>query len=196
MENYDKYAELTRAGDWAGICTINGVPYRAFGSRKEVKVLAKYLEPDEVVFALSSGAMSIAETTNKSNSRANSWLVALTSGRILFLRAAFLTSAVDVQSIQYSRIQAVSASQGWMVGRIMIDLGARIDSIENATKASVAIFAHLANRWQKELEARKTQPRIGTDLVFMLERLAALHDARSLSPAEFAAAKAKLLAGT
>jgi hypothetical protein len=203
VENYEKYAELTRAGDWAGICKINGVPYDTFGTRKEIKVLPKYLEPGEVVFAISSGLMSQSETSNTSDSGLNTWLVVLTSDRILFLDAALLTSSVDTQSIRHDRVQAVSASQGWVLGKIMVDLGARVVIIDNAVKASVAIFAQLANRWHKELETRKaSQPVVqiperhaSEDLVSKLERLAALHASGTLSSPEFAAAKAKLLGG-
>lgn len=202
MENFEKYAQLTRAQNWAGICKLNGVPYDTFGTRKEIKVLPKFLEPGEVVFALSSGIMSQTGTSNSTDWGTNTWLVVLTSDRFLFLDAALLTSSVDSQSIRHDRVQAVSASQGWVLGKIMVDLGARVVTIDNCVKSSVAAVATLANRWQKELETRRTQSTptaspaspAGEDIISKLERLAMLHKSGSLSSEEFAQAKAKLLA--
>ena len=56
MENYDKYAEYTKAHDWKALCKLNNVELDSFGTKKELKVLPEYLT-DEVVFALTSGVM-------------------------------------------------------------------------------------------------------------------------------------------
>ena len=50
MENYDKYAEYTQSGDWGEICKLNGVELDSFGTKKELRVLAEYLEA--VVFKI------------------------------------------------------------------------------------------------------------------------------------------------
>ncbi len=81
---FDKYAEYTKAGDWNAICKLNDVELDSFGTKKELKVLPEYLEPDEVVFALTSGIMKQTETSNPFDFGLNTWLVVLTSDRFLF----------------------------------------------------------------------------------------------------------------
>jgi hypothetical protein len=206
MENYEKYAEYTKAHNWAAICELNGVELDSFGTKKELRVLPSHLEDDEVVFALTSGMMTQTETSNSSDWGANTWLVVLTSQRFLFLDHAMLTSSVDTQSIRHNRVQAVSASQGWVFGKIMVDLGSRIVTIDNCTKATVKPLASLANKWHEELENKQAQPAASPaqapaepqqsaaiDPLERLERLAKLHAAGALSDEEFSAAKSKLI---
>ena len=160
MENYEKYAEFTKTEDWAGLCQMNGVELDSFGTKKELRVLPEYLESNEVVFALTSGIMDQSETSNALDFGTNTWLVALTSDRFLFLDSAMLTNSVDTQSIRHNRVQAVSASQGLMLGKITVDLGSRMLVIDNCQKATVKVVANIANKWLKELEDKEgqTQP--------------------------------------
>ncbi len=157
FENYEKYAEMTKAQDWEGICKLNGISLDSFGTKKELKVLSNYLEEDEVVFALTSGIMSQTETSNSFDWGTNTWLVVLTNERFLFLDHAMLTKSVDTQSIRHDSVQAVSASQGWMFGKIQVDLGARVVVIDNCTKDSVAVIADLANKWLRVLNKMNKQ---------------------------------------
>lgn len=64
----------------------------------------------------------------------NTWLVVLTNERFFFLDAAMLTNSVDTQSIRLNRVQAVSASQGLVLGKVMIVLGSRLVTIYNCMK--------------------------------------------------------------
>jgi|GEM_PF-1196726 len=161
--------------------------------KNAIKALRKYLEPDEVVFALASGIMKQSETSNPFDFGANTWLVVLTSDRFLFLDAAMLTSSVDTQSIRHDKVQAVSASQGWVLGKIMIDLGSRLLTIDNCQKAAVKIIADLANKWLKELgnkkEAaiRQSQSPANETPLDKLEKLAKLHSMGAISDEEFRA---------
>ena len=152
MENYNRYKIATEKADWRAICEINGVSFDALGTQKELAVLPNYLEPGEIVFALASGLMEQTVTSNAFDFGANTWLAVLTSDRFLFLDAALLTSSVDTQSIRLKNVQAISASQGFILGKIMIDLGSRIVVVDNCTKESVKVMAELGNRWIKELE--------------------------------------------
>lgn len=145
--NYEKYKKCTITKDWKGICDINKVSFDHFGTKKELKVLAEYLEKDEVVFAITSGIMKQTRTSNASDAGLNTWLVALTSERFLFLDHALLTKSVDTQSIRHDRVQAVSASQGLMLGKIQVDLGARVIVLDNCQKDTVKVIANLANKW-------------------------------------------------
>jgi len=170
-----------------------------FGTKKELKVLPDYLEPDEIVFALTSGIMVQTETSNSFDFGTNTWLVVLTNDRFLFLDAAMLTSSVDTQSIRHDRVQAVSASQGWVLGKIMVDLGSRVLTIDNCQKATVKVVADLANKWLKELSNKKSaassqvQSSPEESPLDKLEKLAKLHAMGALSDEEFNAAKQKVL---
>jgi hypothetical protein len=199
MENYDKYAEYTKAQDWKALCKLNNVELDSFGTKKELKALPGYLEPDEVVFALTSGVMEQTKTSNSFDFGTNTWLVVLTSDRFLFLDAAMLTSSVDTQSIRHDRVQAVSASQGWVLGKVMVDLGSRVLTIDNCQKATVKVVADLANKWLKELADKKNAPTPQAQQLSeessldKLEKLAKLHHMGALSDEEFNAAKQKVL---
>jgi len=198
MDNFDKYTEYTKAHNWEAICNLNNVKIDSFGTKKELKVLPNFLEPDETVFALTSGVMEQSETSNAFDFGTNTWLVVLTSDRFLFLDSAMLTSSVDSQSIRHDRVQAVSASQGFILGKIMVDLGSRILVIDNCQKATVSVIADLANKWLKEL-GNKTNAHLKQQAVSVasafdkLERLEKLHSIEALSNEEFKAAKIKLL---
>ena len=135
--NYNEYAAFTKSRDWGAIFQLNGLSVDSFGTKKELKVLGDYLEDDEVVFALASGIMSQTGTSNLTDFGANTWLVALTNERFLFLDHAMLTSSVDTQSVRHESVQAVSASQGLIFGKIQVDLGARVIVIDNCQKATV-----------------------------------------------------------
>ena len=152
MENYNRYKIATEKADWRAICEITGVSFDALGTQKELAVLPNYLEPGEIVFALTSGLMEQTVTSNAFDFGANTWLVVLTSERFLFLDAALLTSSVDTQSIRLKKVQAISASQGFLLGKISIDLGSRLVVVDNCEKEAVKVMAELANRWIKELE--------------------------------------------
>lgn len=199
MENFEKYAEYTKSQDWKALCKLNNVALDSFGTKKELRALPGYLEPDEVVFALTSGIMKKTGTSNSSDSGSNTWLVVLTSDRFLFLDAAMLTKSVDTQSIRYDHVQAVSASQGWILGKIMVDLGSRVVTIDNCQKATVKVVADLANKWLKELSnnsrnTKQAQPVPAETPLDRIEKLANLHSKRILSDSEFEAAKQKILA--
>ena len=159
MENYNRYKIATEKADWRRICEINGVNYDSFGVRKELAVLSDYLESGEVVFALAAGVMGQTVTSNSVDWGVNTWLAVLTSERFLFLDAAMLTSSVDTQSIRLKNVQAISASQGFVLGKIMIDLGSRIVVVDNCPKDAVKAMAELGNRWIKELEEGFVPPK-------------------------------------
>ncbi|GGD04510.1 PH domain-containing protein [Halopseudomonas salina] len=199
MENYEKYAEHTKTRDWKSICQLNDVELDSFGTRKELNVLPEYLEKNETVFALTSGVMKQSDTSNTFDFGTNTWLVALTSDRFLFLDAAMLTSSVDSQSIRHERVQAVSASQGFVLGKISIDLGNRMLVIDNCHKSTVKAMASLANKWIKELSDKKdisnnVIPALSqTPLFDLLERLEKFFTLGALSDEEFKEARAKIL---
>lgn len=205
MENFDKYCDCTRNHDWKGICELNGIELDSFGTKKELGVLEDYLEPDEVVFALTSGYMKQTETSNTFDFGVNTWLVTLTNQRFLFLDHAMLTSSVDTQSIRHDRVQAVSSSQGFLLGKIMVDLGSRVITIDNCQKPTVSVIASLANKWLNETQSQSpaapppVPPPAPSDTpssespLDKLERAAKLHSIGALTDEEFGRLKEKIL---
>lgn len=168
--NYGKYAEFTHANNWQGICEINGRSIDSFGTKKELNVLADYLEDDEVVFAFASGIMSQTSTSNSTDWGSNTWLVALTNERFLFLDHAMLSKSVDTQSIRHDAVQAISASQGLLLGKIQIDLGSRVVAIDNCQKADVKIIADLSNKWHKLLK-KQSKSQTGTASIEIISQM-------------------------
>ncbi len=200
MKNYSKYAQFTKERKWEEIFKLNEGSIDTFGTKKELKVLANYLEADEVVFALCSGIMGQTKTSNKFDFGANTWLIALTSKRFLCLDHALLTLSVDTQSIRHEHVQAVSASQGWIWGKIILDLGSRTIVIDNCKKDTVKIMASLSNTWLSVLKRAEDQkkseasaPAQQISFTEELQKLAELKNSGILSEEEFKQAKDKIL---
>lgn len=194
MMNTEKCKELTKQRNWSEIFELNGLEIDSFGTKKELKVLGDYLQKDEVVFALVSGVMSQSETSNDFDFGANTWVAALTSERVLCLDHAMLSSSVDTQSIRLNRIQAVSASQGWMFGKVTIDIGARLIVINNCEKSHVKVFADLANQLIRQKEDEVAKP--ATPDVSVADEISKLNDLYTkgvLTADEFSNAKGKLI---
>lgn len=203
IENYEQFKASTMAENWEGIFRLNGLNMDSFGTKKELKALPAHLEEGEVVLALASGMIAQSDTSNVLDFGANTWLAVATDRRLLFLDAAMLTSSVDTQSIRLDRVQAVSSSQGFMFGKITVDLGARLLEIDNCMKKHVGIFASQANKAIEVREDRQAAPQQvfvqGTATaestpLEKLKELGALKEAGIVSDEEFAAAKAGLLA--
>lgn len=194
MKNSEKYAEFTARQDWKAICELNGVSLDSFGTKKELARLAEQLEDGEFVYALTSGLTSDPQASNSTDKGGSTWLVVLTNERFLFLDCALFTGSIDVQSVRLNRVQAVSSSQGWVLGKIMVDLGSRVLTIDNCQKTDVKVLSDLANKLLRENEEPKpTKSFPSDDLMQQLERLVALHEKGLLSAEEFASAKGKLL---
>ena len=155
MFDYAQYKSLTEKVDWRGICEINGVHFDSFGTDKEFDALPKYIESGEVVFAFASGVMKQTQTSNFSDIGVNTWLVILTSERFLFMDAALLTSSIDTQSVRLDKVQAISASQGFLLGKISIDLGSRLIVVDNCEKDAVKVIrkgrSYRKLYWQRTL---------------------------------------------
>ena len=199
MDNIEKFAQLTAARDWKGISELSGGTGDSFGTKKEYRVVHEHLEPNEVVLGFASGMMTQTGTSNSSDWGTNTWLVVLTTERFLFLDHALLTSSVDKQSIRLDRVQAVSSSQGWILGKIMVDLGARVVTIDNCQKKDVALIADLANKRLREIEQRgetsasnSSSPKVDDGLA-TLEKLGSLRASGVLTEEEFQEKKKKIL---
>jgi len=196
MEHFEKYEEYTGTQNWADLCKLNDVKLDSFGTKKELRVLSEYLDPGEVVFALTSGVMTQTDTSNTFDFGANTWLVVLTNDRFLFLDSAMLTSSVDTQSVRHNKVQAVSASQGLLLGKIIIDLGSRTLVIDNCNKSTVKVIANLANKWLKEIEKESSVSHITVSYGTMFDKLEfidKIFNLGAISEEEFNIAKEKIL---
>lgn len=197
-DNFEKYLKYTNEQNWKGICTFNNVNFDSFGTRKELNVLPDYLADDEVVFALASGLIKQSQTSNSFDFGLNTWLVVLTNERFLFLDSAMLTHSIDTQSIRHERVQAVSSSQGLVLGKVMIDIGNRMITIDNCQKDAVSVISYIANKWCKELQKQQfVQNNSATSAVGgaldKLEKLTELYSKGVLTEEEFKTAKGKIL---
>lgn len=196
--NLPEYEAATRARDWKAIATLNGCIPDTWGTKKEFAVLPQYLEANETVLALASGVISQTSGSNASDSGSNTWLVVLTNERFLFLDHALLTKSVDTQSVRLDRVQAVSASQGFLLGKIMVDLSARVITIDNCQKKDVAAMAEIANRLLKDQAGKASSgqgaPAAAVDFAEQIAKLATLRDSGVLTEEEFAEAKRKVIA--
>ena len=176
MEDYNRYKIATEKADWRASFELKGVHFDSFGTNKEFEALPKYLEPGEVVFALASGLMKQTGTSNFSDSGVNTWLVVLTSERFLFMDAALLTSSIDTQSVRLAKVQAISASQGFLLGKISIDLGSRLIIVDNCEKNAVKVMADLANKWLREKENGFVPPKENFEDSILKENKTDLHE--------------------
>ncbi len=193
-DSFEEYGRLTKARDWKGIFEFNNSSIDDFGTKKELGVLHTYLTEREIVFALASGILSQTDTSNSMDFGTNTWLIVLTDKRVLLLDHAMMSSSVDTQSVRHDKIQAISASQGWMFGKLTIDIGNRSILVDNSNKKDVKVFAELANDWL-EFRADQSAPNqpSTSDPISELARLADMKSAGILDDDEFAVAKAKIL---
>jgi len=106
-----------------------------------------------------------------------------------------LSSSVDTQSIRLKRIQAISASQEWILGKIIIDIGGRLIVIDNCMKSDVKTFAELANQFIREKEEATISPSSASiSIADEIGKLKGLHSSGILTDSEFSEAKARLIA--
>jgi hypothetical protein len=203
MKSLEAYIEATKNRDWSAISKLNGLTTDTWGTKKELLALGGLLETNETVFAFASGVVNQGQSSNSSDFGANTWLVVLTSERFLFVDSALFSDAVDTQSVRLNRVQAVSASQGWVLGKIMVDIGSRTLTVDNCQKADVKVMADLANKLLRSAEQKQElQGAVSSDSKHPtnpsgledLERLAALKASGALTDEEFTEAKKRILA--
>jgi phage FluMu protein Com/ribosomal protein S20 len=155
-----------------------------FLTRKELNYLPEVLGEGEQVLAFSSGLMS-----------GDSWLIALTDKRIIFLDKGFVLGLKQV-AIDLDKVNAVSGETGLVWGKISIQDGASAKTISNVWKSTVRPFT---NKVRDAIEARKKtfreaiQTTSSDDLVSRLEKLATLVDRGIITQEEFARQKLRLL---
>lgn len=153
-------------------------------TKKEMHHLPAILAANEQLLAFTSGLMG-----------GNSWLIALTDRRVIFLDKGLLYGLKQV-TIDLDKVNAVSGTTGLVFGKIFIEDNASQRQIKNVPRGSVLKFTNKVN---DAIEARKSLTQGGTvrslDTSSQLSQLAALHEKGLLTTDEFNQQKAKLLAG-
>jgi hypothetical protein len=149
-----------------------------FFTRKELAYLPEILRPNEEVLAFSSGFMN-----------GNTWLIALTDKRIIFLDKGLLYGLKQA-IIDLNKVNSVAGSTGALLGKIIITDGAQTYTISNVSKGTVKPFTNKIQDAIDSLTASKTpqiQPNSSpdTDPIAMLEKLAGLKDRGILTEEEF-----------
>lgn len=177
---------------------INALPHTyIFYTRKEVRYLPKILAEDEAILAVTSGFM---------NNR--TWLAVCTSKRLIFLDRGMFFGLRQFQ-MNLDRIQAIDSSFGLAFGTIRVWDGASALQISLVLKSTVAPFVKTVqeamDRYKRlmvhdlaAVASNATRHADGqshkAEFIHELERLSKLKADGHLSDAEYAAAKAKLLA--
>jgi hypothetical protein len=126
----------------------------------------------------------------------NTWLIALTDRRIIFLDKGMLWG-VKQCVIPLNRVNAVSGQTGIFFGAIAITDGAKTRTIKNVYKPSVVRFTTLCQEAIDKITnppASKKELSPSVDLCGQLEKLGKLLCSGVLTQLEFEQAKAKLLA--
>ncbi|WP_204230881.1 PH domain-containing protein [Aeromonas salmonicida] len=158
-----------------------------FFTKKELDHLPEIILDGERVISFTSGMMD-----------GNTWLITLTDKRIIFLDKGMLYGLKQAV-IDLNKVNAVSGETGLILGSISIQDGAATRTIKNVQKKTVVNFT---NKVRDALEARKlpqsphptpTNSAETIDIIFQLERLAALKDNGILSQDEFEQQKRKLI---
>lgn len=195
MEKEAKLRELTAKQDWEGIARENGLDlwWDEFGTRKEINRISEVLHKDEYAVFFISGFMS-SDGEIETNWGTSTWLGVLTNKRVLFLDSALLTNSLNQHSIPLKRVQAVSAHQGFFLGKVVIETGGKRTIIDNAAKSTVKKFAELANELVQDIVDAEDAPVAPAESnLDKLKKLGELKEAGVITEKEFAEQKAKLL---
>jgi hypothetical protein len=157
-----------------------------FFTRKELRHLPSILADGEDVLCFASGMMD-----------GSTWLIVLTSRRILFLDKGMFFGLKQV-AINLEKVNAVTGHTWLLFGRIQLEDGAANRTIEMVPKRTVVPFTNAVRDAMELLRVRHSPqtpvaPKTETDRVSQLERLAALCEKGVLSEAEFVDQKARIL---
>ena len=191
MERYDEYKKHTKEANWVEICKLSNINERVTSDKKVLLTLPEHLLENEVVFAFTQGITRELKTGSMS-------LIVLTNERFILLEKGVFFKSRSVQSINLLNVSAVTAIEGWFMGKLSIDLGARIIRIDSCLKNTVSIVANIANRCIQDLKNKKN---VGSQVALhheetpleKLEKLANHHKMGALSDEEFNTEKQKLL---
>jgi hypothetical protein len=149
-----------------------------FGTRSEIKELPKILHDDEELLYITSGVMD-----------GNTWLVAATSERVIFLDKGLLFGMKQVET-PLEKINSIVYETGLFFGGIKIYDGSSYMMVKQCQKNTVKPFVDAVNMAKNQLKENQTSSKNNLE---ELERLASLKEKGVLSEEEFQAEKQKLM---
>jgi hypothetical protein len=157
--------------------------FHQFFTKREVAHIPEVLVQGETIRALTSGLYE-----------GNTWLVVVTDHRLLFLDKGMVFGLKQVE-LPMRQISAISHKTGFLMGELQIATSAGKSVIKSIPKGDVAKIAGIVSDLVRVAHSPAVAPApVATnDIASQLERLAALMEKGVLTPAEFAAQKAKLL---
>nr|BFD33640.1 PH domain-containing protein [Pigmentibacter ruber] len=180
--NYKTASKEERQNEFNRIAKITGD--NQIHTKKELHYLPEILRDDEELLAFSSGFMD-----------GNSWLIALTDRRIIFLDKGMIYG-LKQSFIDIDKINSISCSSGILFGDIIVTDGAVQRNISYVEKHTVKLFT---NKVQEVIDSRKKTKEDNKynfnqgSIIEQLEKLAALKDKGILTLSEFENQKQKLL---
>lgn len=114
---------------------LKKLPYiGTFGIKKEIKELPKIIDKDEVIHALTRGALN-----------EHTWIILCTNKRIIFLDKGMLFG-LNMDEIPLSKVNAISHTKGLLMGKIFITNGAREMYIEGVPNDTISHFVENARK--------------------------------------------------
>lgn len=160
-----------------------------FGTKKELKELPNIMYSGETLEYVASGFMD-----------GNTWLIACTNKRVLFLDKGMLFGCKQLE-IPLEKINSIETSKGLLLGKIKIWDGASAMKIDNVQKYALQPFVNAVNTARealknpvKPLEKEKGQPiQEEVDYIKELEKLAGLRDKGIITDEDFEAKKKQIL---
>lgn len=132
----------------------------------------------------------------------NTWLIAVTDQRLLFLDKGMLFGLKQME-MHYEQISAISHKMSLILASVTVSTSVGTKTIEHLTKLDASKICQLVSDQIRKLrhpvpvqsqpgpQAAQAEP----DIVFQLERLASLLEKGLLSEEEFATQKRKILNG-
>jgi len=127
-----EYKVKTLNHDWSGICTMNGVDFESFWTKREFVVLTKVLKAEEVVLGFTAGTVQLFAQGKISSLGKDSWLVVLSTERIILINSTNPKVHPKVKSIAIKKVSGIVASQNKALGQLVIVLEGGIVTIDNA----------------------------------------------------------------
>jgi hypothetical protein len=159
------------------------------GTKKEFFHLPEILNDGEEPLAIASGMMD-----------GNTWLITLTSERIIFLDKGMLYG-VRQTDVNLNSIVSVGGKTGLIFGEITISTSGQNYTIKNVIKDTVIPFTNLINQTRKNIgqvsQPQQQQPSTAAktfdDKMAQLTRLAEMKEAGILTEEEFQQQKQRIL---
>ena len=189
--NFETYEIATRKYDWERIDALNDTTLGGWRLKALLSELPNLLLESEVVFALATGTLGPEMGKNPEMKFSGVGLLVLTNERLLIVG-----EMSNNLTIRHSKIQAISATEGFFLAKVLITLGGRVIVFTNCEKKAAKVIVKMANKWQSTLETQnhKDGAEINSNSTMNdLEKLVELYKSGMLSEEEFSLAKKKII---